>query len=107
MSIAILSRIRRAAVGRRGLAARPVTVILVTGVVMGLMTVVLSDRRPRGTTCASPDAAQVTDAGVQQAYFAVNNLLPTDTTTTSLRPAALRPSDGTYTWTATRPTGTR
>jgi len=101
LRLATLVRSRRDDEGSMLLAL--VTVILITGIVMALLTVVLEGQKSTRHDLRYTDDAQVSDAGVQQAYFAINNLPKTDTTTMSLSSGGAQTiGDGTYTWTATR-----
>jgi hypothetical protein len=80
-----------------------VSIIMITGVVMALMGVILAGNKSTRHDLRFTDNAQVSDAGVQQAYFAVNSLPKTDQTTMTLTSGGAQTiGDGTYTWTANR-----
>jgi hypothetical protein len=80
-----------------------VTTIVITGVVLSLMAVVLAGQKSTRHDLRFTAGAQASDAGVQQAYFAINSLPKTDTATMSLNSGGTQTiGTGTYTWTATR-----
>ena len=78
-------------------------VLLVSGLVVGILATVLIGQRAIRHDQRFDASGQSSDAGVQQAYFAINSL-PSDSTVTSLNSGGpVTIDDSTYTWTASRP----
>ncbi len=78
-------------------------VLLVSGLVVGILATVLIGQRAIRHDQRFDASGQGSDAGVQQAFFAINSLAD-DSTVTSLNSGGPVTIDGsTYTWTASRP----
>ena len=81
-------------------------VLLVTGLMVSILATVMMGQRSGRYDQRFDASGQSSDAGVQQAFFAINSLT-TDSTTTSLSSGGTQSiGDSSYTWTATRPSAT-
>jgi len=83
-----------------------VGVLLVSGLVVGVLATVMMGQNSVRHDQRFDLAGQASDAGVQQAFFAINSLPRTSTTTSLSSSGPVTIDDSTYTWTASRPSAT-
>ena len=81
-------------------------VLLVSGLVVGILATVMIGQRAIRHDQRFDASGQAADAGVQQAFFAINSLDSHSTVTSLSSNGPVSVDDATYTWSATRPTAT-
>ena len=106
MLTSVLSRVVARARGDEGsMLFAMVGVLLVSGLVVGVLATVMMGQKSVRHDQRFDLAGQASDAGVQEAFFAINSLARTSTTTSLSSSSPVTVDDSTYTWSATRPSG--
>jgi len=82
-----------------------VGVLLFSGLVVGVLATVMMGQKSVRHDQRFDLAGQASDAGVQEAFFAINSLARTSTTTSLSSSSPVTVDDSTYTWSASRPSG--
>lgn len=100
----VLSRVSARARGDEGsMLFAMVGVLLVSGLVVGILATVMMGQQSVRHDQRFDLAGQASDAGVQEAFFAINSLASSSTTTSLSSTSPVTVDDSTYSWSASRP----